>query len=112
MLRTADLDASRDFYLDFLGFEVAMDEVGFLMLRSPSTPTTQVIVLSDDAADREALSVDVSLEVADVDAAYADAQRRGLEIVKPLTDESWGIRRFFVKDPDGRVLNVASHAGS
>ena len=45
----------------------------------------------------------------DVDEAYAEAQRRGYEIVHPLTDEPWGIRRFFVRDPDGNVINIASH---
>lgn len=55
-------------------------------------------------------SVDVSIEVADVDVAHADAVARGLEIVRPLTDEPWGIRRFFVRDPSsGSVLNIASH---
>jgi 3-polyprenyl-4-hydroxybenzoate decarboxylase len=38
--------------------------------------------------------------------------RRGLEIVYPLTDESWGVRRFFVIDPNRVVLNVVSHRGS
>ena len=45
----------------------------------------------------------------DVDAAYASAQRLGCEIVHPLTDEPWGVRRFFVRDPSGHVLNVLSH---
>jgi len=50
-----------------------------------------------------------SIEVDDVDAAYALAVERGAEIVHPLTDEPWGVRRFFVRDPDGHVLNVLSH---
>jgi len=25
--------------------------------------------------------------------------------VYPLTDEPWGVRRFFVRDPDGEVLD-------
>jgi len=29
--------------------------------------------------------------------------------VYPLTEESWGLRRFFVRDPDGNVINVTSH---
>ena len=33
----------------------------------------------------------------------------GDEIVHPLTDEPWGVRRFFVRDPDGNVVNVLSH---
>ena len=45
----------------------------------------------------------------DVDEAYAEAQRRGYEIVHPLTDEPWGVRRFFVRDPDGNVINIVSH---
>jgi uncharacterized glyoxalase superfamily protein PhnB len=44
-----------------------------------------------------------------VNAAHADALARGLDIVYPLTDEPWGIRRFFVREPSGTVVNVASH---
>ena len=107
----ADLESSRRFYVDFLGFDVAMDEQGFLMLRSPSVPTTQMIVTASSGPlfDPAVPKVDISVEVADVDAAHADAQRRGLRIVYPLTDEPWGIRRFFVEDPDGTVINVAGH---
>ena len=50
----------------------------------------------------------MTVEVADVDAHHADAVRRGLEIVYPLTDEPWGIRRFFVRAPGGQVINVAT----
>jgi predicted enzyme related to lactoylglutathione lyase len=52
---------------------------------------------------------DASIEVDDVDAAHAAAQRLGCEIVHPLTDEPWGVRRFFLRDPAGNVLNVVSH---
>ncbi|MGA2287514.1 MAG: VOC family protein, partial [Bradyrhizobium sp.] len=34
---------------------------------------------------------------------------RGYSIVYPLTDEPWGVRRFFVRDPNGAVINVVSH---
>ena len=95
-----------------LGFEAGMDEEGFLMLGSATIPTTQLIVATQAAADREVLRVDISLEVEDVDAAHAEAQRRELQIVYPLTDEPWAIRRFFVRDPDGLVVNVASHRPS
>ena len=32
----------------------------------------------------------------DVGEAFAEAQRRGYEIVHPLTQEPWGVRRFLV----------------
>jgi uncharacterized glyoxalase superfamily protein PhnB len=47
--------------------------------------------------------------VDDVDAAHAAALRAGAAIVHPLTDEPWGVRRFFLRTPDGHVLNVLSH---
>jgi catechol 2,3-dioxygenase-like lactoylglutathione lyase family enzyme len=108
---TDDPVATRRFYEEFLGFDVVMEEDGFLMFSSPSVATTQVIVVwrSPTALDPAARQLTMSLEVRDVDAAYADARRRDLEIVHPLTDEPWGIRRFFVREPSGAVINVASH---
>lgn len=53
----------------------------------------------------------VSIEVDDVDAVHARAVAAGAEIVYPLTDEEWGLRRFFVRDPDGVVINVTQHGG-
>ena len=35
---------------------------------------------------------------------------RGYEIVHPLTEEPWGVRRFFVRAPDGNVINMVSHS--
>ena len=52
---------------------------------------------------------DVSIEVDDVDAVYDRALAAQAEIVGPLTDEEWGLRRFFVRDPNGAVINVTQH---
>jgi uncharacterized glyoxalase superfamily protein PhnB len=46
-----------------------------------------------------------------VDGIHAEAVRRGAEIVYPLTDEAWGVRRFFVRDPNAIVLNIMCHRG-
>jgi uncharacterized glyoxalase superfamily protein PhnB len=51
----------------------------------------------------------VSVLTEDVDGAYAEARERGYEIVHPLTTEPWGVRRFFVRAPDGTVINVVRH---
>ena len=108
---TDDPADARRFYEDFLGFRLAMDEDGLMMFTSPSVPTTQVIVAypSPTAMDPHVREVAMSVEVEDVNVAYADARARGLEIVYPLSDEPWGIRRFFVRDPSGRTINVSSH---
>jgi catechol 2,3-dioxygenase-like lactoylglutathione lyase family enzyme len=110
-LLSDDLAATRDFYAGFLGFDVAMDEEGFTMFASPSNRTAQITVAdrNNPGQDRGISEAQVSVEVEDVDALYADAVRLGLDVVYPLTDEPWGIRRFFVRDPGGTVINVAQH---
>jgi uncharacterized glyoxalase superfamily protein PhnB len=50
---------------------------------------------------------DVSIEVDDVDAVMNE--HAGAEIVYPITDEEWGLRPFFVRDPNGAVINVTEH---
>lgn len=109
VIHTADLAASRAMYVDLLGFEVGMDEPGFLMLHSATVPTTQVLIATDDCHDAQIALADVSIEVDDVDAVHDQVLAQGMEIVHPLTDEAWGIRRFFVRDPNGVVLNIAMH---
>jgi catechol 2,3-dioxygenase-like lactoylglutathione lyase family enzyme len=103
------LDESRDFYTAFLGFDVAMDMGWIVTFVSPTNPTAQISVVEASQAAAGHPIATVTVEVADVDIVHKRALTRGLEIVYPLTDEPWGVRRFFVRDPNGVVLNVMSH---
>jgi uncharacterized glyoxalase superfamily protein PhnB len=58
---------------------------------------------------RAAANVDAPQGVQGLQSVVAKAVRRGYEIVHPLTDEPWGVRRFLVRDPDGNVINIVSH---
>ncbi len=98
---------SRDFYVNLLGFEVGMDSDWIVTFVSPTNATAQVSVMKRDAT--AAVQPHVSVEVDDVDGVYARALRRGDDVAYPLTDEPWGVRRFFVRDPNGTVVNVLSH---
>ncbi|MBF6079025.1 VOC family protein [Nocardia beijingensis] len=104
-IRTTDLAASRDFYR-LLGFQEAMDLGWVVTMASPSNPTAQVLLVGPDA---EQPQPDMSVEVDDVDAVYAAVTAAGAEVVYSLRDEPWGVRRFFVRDPSGTVVNVVSH---
>ncbi len=102
------LDASRAFYTEVLGFEVAM-EGPILGLTSPTNPSAQVLVPPPGFHDPEPqFGVDLGAPEA-VDAAHAAAVRRGLRVVYALRDEPWGVRRFFVEDPSGTIVNVLAH---
>jgi len=108
-IKSKHLDASRQFCVDVLGLEVAMD-MGFIVtLVSPSNPTAQVSLMRDD--DFSTILPQMSREVTDVDDVHSRAVLHGLNIVYPLTNEPWGVRRFFVTDPNGIVINVMCHIG-
>ncbi|MFJ5532811.1 VOC family protein [Streptomyces sp. NPDC093261] len=104
--RPRSLRESSEFY-GRLGLEEVMDHGWIVTLASPASPGAQVGLMTKDRT--APVSPDVSVEVDDVDAVYAVVRAGGAEIVHPLQDEEWGVRRFFVRDPDGRVVNVLSH---
>ncbi|MEV0700783.1 VOC family protein [Saccharopolyspora sp. NPDC050389] len=102
-----DLAATRDFYVDALGFQVVMDLGWIVTVSAPDDPQRQISIISEDAT--APAHPDISIEVDDVDAAHEQAVQEGREIVHPLTDEAWGVRRFFCRDPSGTVVNILSH---
>lgn len=106
-LASERLVATRDFYVGVLGFEVVMDMGWIVTVASPSNPTAQLSFGADGVRPQSDAPV-LTIEVADVDAVHATASAHGVEIVRSLRDEEWGVRRFFVRDPDGRVINVMS----
>ena len=96
---------TKEFFVDLLGFEVAMDLGWVATLTSPTNPTAQVTIISND----DPAAPGISVEVDDVDAAHAKVVELGLEIAYPLRDEEWGVRRFMLREPSGTVVNVVSH---
>jgi len=84
-------------------------EAPVLGLHAPDLASAQVIVCPRGF---ETPQPDFGIDVGDpgaVDQAYAGVHDRGLRVVYPITDEPWGVRRFFVEDPDGRIINVLAH---
>ncbi|WP_431781563.1 VOC family protein [Streptomyces chumphonensis] len=102
---THALAENRDFY-GLLGLEEVMNLGWVMALASPSNPTAQLLFIREETAP---VVPDLSIEVDDVDAVHTAVLAAGAEIVHPLTDEPWGVRRFFTRDPEGRVVNVVSH---
>lgn len=107
-LRVPDIAAVRGFYTDYLGLSVEDFNLGWVArYRSPDGHASVQLVTRDATAPHDSV---ISVHVgSDVDEAYLEAKRRGYEIVHPLTEEAWGLRRFFVRAPDGNVINMSSH---
>ncbi len=109
-LRVADLGAAKSFYTDYLELTDEEFNLGWVARYTAPDTGAQVQLVTRDATAPEDSAA--SVQVDDVEAAYERAQERGYEIVHPLTTESWGVRRFFVRAPDGNVLNIVGHAST
>ena len=96
---------TRAFFVDLLGFEVAMDIGWVATVVAPDNRTAQVNIISNEDPSAPGISV----EVPDVDAVHANAVEKGYEIAYPLRDEEWGVRRFMLREPSGTLVNVVSH---
>jgi catechol 2,3-dioxygenase-like lactoylglutathione lyase family enzyme len=104
-LRSERPDETRDFFVELLGFEPAMDLDWVVTVASPDNPSAQVTIISNDDPAAPGISVGVD----DVDAVHARAVEQGYEIAYGLRDEEWGVRRFMLREPGGTMVNVVSH---
>jgi predicted enzyme related to lactoylglutathione lyase len=108
-LRVADVDATKSFYTDYLGLSTEEFNMGWVArYTSPETGANVQLVTRDATAREDSV---ISVITDDIDGAYEEAQNLGYEIVHPLTTEPWGHRRFFVRAPDGNVINIGYHPG-
>jgi len=108
-LAAADPALARAFYETLLDLKVVMDHGWILTLASEASQAPQLSIASEGGSGTPV--PDLSIEVDDVDAIYRRAISAELEIVYDLTDEPWGVRRFYLRDPLGRLVNILSHAG-
>ncbi len=106
-LSVPDVDGAKDFYTHYLGLSTEEFSLGWVAhYTSPETKANLQLVSGDATAPEDSV---VSVTTDDLEGAYEEAQRLGYEIVHPLTTEPWGVRRFFVRAPDGNVINVINH---
>lgn len=116
---TDRVEETRDFYVGLLGFEVGFEHHGwYIQLASPTDPELQLGILRRDheftpkAFQKTAQGVVISVQVEDVDVAYDAATKSGHTITQKLHDESFGMRRFMVADPNGLLVNIFSFPGA
>lgn len=103
-----DLAEARRFYVDALGLEVAMDLGWIITFTAPTQMAPQVSVASEGGSGTAV--PDISVEVDDLDQAQRRVREAGFEIEYGPVDEPWGVRRFYVRDPFGKLVNVLAHA--
>ncbi len=105
-IQTTNAKQSEQFYTQVLGLVKAMDLGWIQTYIAPEDPKTQVSVLTKDPSG---IHPNLSIEVTDIDRIHEAAIAQGYPVIYPLTDEPWGVRRFFVQEPNGAVINIVRH---
>lgn len=108
--KVADPSEAASFYGDVLGLTKMMDQGFITTWGDPENPGTQVSFGTEGGSGTP--MPDLSIEVSDLDGVLETARAQGFEIVYGPVVEPWGVRRFYVKDPFGKVINILSHETS
>lgn len=101
------VEAAHAFYVGVLGLRPVMDQGWIVTFAGEGTATPQVSVASEGGSGTPV--PDLSIEVDDLDDVLARAKGAGLPIEYGPVDEAWGVRRFYVRDPFGQLMNILQH---
>lgn len=105
-----NIEKSKRFYTGFLEMELARDMDWILTFVSKENNTAQISIFRNgENKPLDNSAIFLSAEVSDIDRWYEKAKNQNIEIVYPITNEPWGVRRFFVKDPNGVTINLLTH---
>ena len=103
-----DVSAAKRFYQGVLGLDLLMDQGWIATYGSPQKASAQLSIMSEGGSGTPV--PDLSIEVDDLEAALARVKAAGIAIEYGPADEPWGVRRFYVRDPFGKLVNILVHA--
>jgi len=106
-IAAADLSAAKLFYGEVLGLDQLMDLGWIVTYGSAAQMSVQVSVLREGGSGTPV--PDLSIEVDDLEATLGRVEAAGFAVEYGPADEPWGVRRFYVRDPFGRLVNILSH---
>lgn len=111
---SADVQRSRDFYVDVLGGEVVMDGEptivqlanGWIIINVGGGPTDdKPEVVLEAPRDLDRVSSFLNIRVADIRAVHEQWSARGATFLTPPIDRGPEIR-CYLRDPDGHLIEV------
>jgi catechol 2,3-dioxygenase-like lactoylglutathione lyase family enzyme len=104
---TPEVSAADRFYKDVLGLDLLMDLGWIATYGSDEKMTVQLSIMSEGGSGTPV--PDMSIEVDDVDVALTRVTNADIPVEYGPADEPWGVRRFFVRDPFGKLVNILTH---
>jgi catechol 2,3-dioxygenase-like lactoylglutathione lyase family enzyme len=102
--RIADAKA---FYGEILGLNIIMNH-GWIVTFAAETRAAPQISIAIEGGSGTAVP-DISIEVDNLDEIHQRLVAAGLTIEYGPKLEPWGVRRLYVRDPFGRLVNILAH---
>lgn len=106
-IASQQIDAARSFYGDILGMDVVMDHGWIVTFAAHGNAAPQISIASEGGSGTPV--PDLSIEVDNLDEVYRRATAAALPIEYGPKTEPWGVTRFYVRDPFGRLVNILAH---
>jgi catechol 2,3-dioxygenase-like lactoylglutathione lyase family enzyme len=106
-IQTADIAIAEVFYHDVLGLKLVMDQGWIRTYGSSEKMTVQVSFATQGGSGTPV--PDLSIEVDDIEVALRRVRKARLSVEYGPKSEPWGVRRFYVRDPVGKLVNVMQH---
>ncbi|GAA0602974.1 VOC family protein [Virgibacillus siamensis] len=106
-VETQDITKAKHFYEKILGLDQLMNMDFIATYGSHEKMETQISFLSEGGSGTPV--PDLSIEVDDLDEALARIKKAGISVEYGPVGEPWGVRRFFVRDPFGKLINILIH---
>ncbi|MBB4191179.1 catechol 2,3-dioxygenase-like lactoylglutathione lyase family enzyme [Rhizobium aethiopicum] len=106
-IEAPDITPAKRFYEDILGLDLMMDLGWIVTFGANTSMKVQLSVASQGGSGTPV--PDLSIEVDDLDAAFEAMTAAGVPIEYGPADEPWGVRRFYVRDPFDRLVNILVH---
>ncbi len=104
------VDAARAFYTDVLGLDLVMDHGWILTFAATGASATPQISVATEGGSGTPVP-DISVEVDNLEEVLRRVSGAGLPVEYGPAQEPWGVKRFYVRDPFGRLVNVLTHLG-
>lgn len=108
-LATTDVAEVQAFYMELFDLDCVMDQGWIVTLSTGESGPVQLSIAEHGGSGTPVPTLSIEVEFADLETIYQRAKLRGDVIAYELTDEPWGVRRFFVTDPAGHLVNVLAH---
>lgn len=106
-IAASSVEEARAFYGDILGMDVVMDHGWIITFASAAMAAAQVSIATEGGSGTPV--PDLSIEVDDLDEVHRKVSDAGIPLEYGPVSEPWGVRRFYVRDPFGRLLNILDH---